>query len=65
MIARHSIMGLVLVLGIPFAVSSPSHTVFWILLGALVAVLLPYLAVLAWLHSEIWKARRQGRSFLL
>lgn len=58
-------MGLVLVFGIPFAVSSPGHAVFWILLAALVAVLLPYLAVLAWLHSEIWKARREGRSFPL
>lgn len=46
MIVRHSIMGLVLVFGIPFGVSSPGHAVFWILLGALVAVLLPYLAVL-------------------
>jgi hypothetical protein len=39
--------------------------VFWILFGALIAVLLPYLAVFAWLHSEIWKARREGRSFPL
>jgi ABC-type Na+ efflux pump permease subunit len=58
-------MGLVLVLGIPFGVSSPRHAVFWILFGALIAVLLPYLAVFAWLHSEIWKARREGRSFPL
>ena len=52
MAARHVIMFAAIIVGLAFAVSSPGHLAFWIVLSAVAFVLGPYLLALAWLHGD-------------
>jgi hypothetical protein len=50
--ARHVITFAVIAVVLAFAVSSPGHPAFWIVLGSVAVVLGPNLLALAWLHGD-------------
>ena len=59
MMTRHVMVAVAGIVGIPFMVSSPGHTDFWVILGAVAAVMLPGLCVIAYFHTEIRRLRRE------
>jgi hypothetical protein len=46
------------IVGIPFVVSSPGKTAFWITLGAVAAVMLPGLCVSTYFLTDLRRIRR-------
>jgi len=50
------------IVGIPFVVSSPGKTAFWIVLGAVTAVTLPGLWVSTYFLADIRRLRRERKS---
>jgi hypothetical protein len=62
MAIRHSFLFAFIIAILAFAVSSPRHAAFWIVLAAAVFVLGPYLFALGWLHHEARRLLRERTS---
>jgi hypothetical protein len=49
------------VVGIPFVVSSPHDSGFWVLLGGLVLILLPGVAAASWFYGQIRRLQKASK----
>jgi hypothetical protein len=61
MVIRHGALFLAVIVGIPFAVSSPKHSTFWVLLAALLFVLLPFVGAMGWFYGEIRRLQQERK----
>jgi hypothetical protein len=58
MAIRHAAVFIAIPLTLAFGISSPGHAAFWVILTATIAVLLPGIAVVAWLYGDMRRAAR-------
>ncbi|SRR6266516_4347358 len=61
MVTRQGVLFLAVIVGIPFAVSSPQHWTFWVLLAALLFVLLPFVGAIGWFYGEIRRFQQERK----
>jgi threonine/homoserine/homoserine lactone efflux protein len=61
MLIRHAAIAVTAIVAIPFVVSSPTHEAFWITLTAVTFVMLPWVGVVAWFHTDIRRMLRERK----
>ena len=61
MLIRHVATAPVGIIGIPFVVSSPGHAAFWVTMGAVTAVMLPGIGVMAYFHVDVRRMLRERK----